>query len=538
MLYVLQINHKSMNVKILFNEKALNALFAGVSEVTEAVGSTLGPFGRNVIIDKGYGIPHVTKDGVTVARAYDTDDPVKRIGATMVKIAAARTCDEAGDGTTTATLLTEGILRNAIGMGVEKLNIREFRKGMMTALKFAEGEVTQAARPIAGDDVDAVKSVALVSTNGDEEAAAAVAEALFRVGDYGVITVEEGRDDGITVSVTNGFKWAKGLTNAYFVTDSDRMECVLAHPYILLSNEPLRYIQEILPIVQTVYSEKRSLLIVAPDMSADVMQFVVANVRQQNGLLACFVKAPGYGSIQKELLSDLAVRTGGTVVGQDTGYALNQLDMGMLGEADKAVVNVNTTNIIGGRGTDEEVTALVQSIKAQMEAADSTYDREKLQERLANITGGAAVIAVGGHSEVEVAERKDRVDDAVAAVRAAVADGVVPGGGVIQLRVYGHLRRELNDGWNASFMAGYRSVMEAVMSILEQLAVNACVEPDEAVMSMYDIDKGLNYETMKPDEAVIDPAKVFKTALTNAVSVTLQFLTTACVMAIEPEKKQ
>lgn len=527
-----------MNVKILFNEKALNALFAGVSEVTEAVGSTLGPFGRNVIIDKGYGIPHVTKDGVTVARAYDTDDPVKRIGATMVKIAAARTCDEAGDGTTTATLLTEGILRNAIGMGVEKLNIREFRKGMMTALKFAEGEVTQAARPIAGDDVDAVKSVALVSTNGDEEAAAAVAEALFRVGDYGVITVEEGRDDGITVSVTNGFKWAKGLTNAYFVTDSDRMECVLVHPYILLSNEPLRYIQEILPIVQTVYSEKRSLLIVAPDMSADVMQFVVANVRQQNGLSACFVKAPGYGSIQKELLSDLAVRTGGTVVGQDTGYALNQLDMGMLGEADKAVVNVNATNIIGGRGTDEEVTALVQSIKAQMEAADSTYDREKLQERLANITGGAAVIAVGGHSEVEVAERKDRVDDAVAAVRAAVADGVVPGGGVIQLRVYGHLRRELNDGWNASFMAGYRSVMEAVMSILEQLAVNACVEPDEAVMSMYDIDKGLNYETMQPDEAVIDPAKVFKTALTNAVSVTLQFLTTACVMAIEPEKKQ
>lgn len=526
-----------MNVKILFDREALTALYEGVSEVAKAVGSTLGPYGHNVIIDKGYGIPHVTKDGVTVARAYDTEDPVRRMGATMLKLAAARTCDDAGDGTTTATILTDGILRNAISMGIEKLNVREFRKGMQEALSLAVEEIKRMARPLAGDDVDAVRSVALISTNGDEEAAAAVAEALFRVGDYGVITVEEGSDEGVAVTVTNGFKWNRGLTNAYFVTNSDRMECVLHHPYILLSSEPINYVQSILPTVQTVYSEKRSLLIVAPDASADVMQFIVANVRQQNGLSACFVKAPGYGSMQKDLLSDLAARTGGDVVGGGTGYTLDDIDMSVLGEADKVVVNVNSTNIVGGGGSADRVEKVVAEIEAVAEAAASTYDKEKCRERIANITGGAATIAVGGRSEVEMAERKDRVDDAVAAVRAAVAEGVVPGGGVIQLLVYGMLRRSIDSGWNESFTAGYRSVMEAVYGILHQLAVNASITEDGIVMSINEENKGLNYETLEQDENIVDPAKVFRVALENAVSVTMQFLTTSCAIAIEPEKK-
>lgn len=526
-----------MNVNILFDSEALGKLYSGVQEAAKAVVSTLGPFGRNVIIDKGYGIPHVTKDGVTVARAYDTNDPIKRMGATMLKIAAAKTCDEAGDGTTTATLLTNSILRNAINMHVERLNVRDFRKGMEEALRIAVENIVKISKPIANDDINSIENVALISTNGDFEAAKAVAEAVVRVGDYGVITVEEGNDDGITVSVTNGFKWSKGLTNAYFVTNSDKMECVLHHPYILMSNEPLNYIQELLPIIQTVYSEKRSILIVAPDISSDVMQFIVANVRQKNGLSACFVKAPGYGGVQKDLLNDLAVRVGGDVVGQGTGYSISELNMSMLGSADKAVVTVNTTQIVGGSGNSESVENLIKTIRAKEESLESSYDKEKCRERLANITGGAAVISVGGRSEVEVAERKDRVDDAVAAVRAAVDEGIVPGGGVIQLRIFGILKENLENTWEESFEAGYRSIMEAVLDVVKQLSENASITEDEAVMSMNDLDMGLDYETMQQDKNIVDPAKVFRVALENAVSVSLQFLTTSCVMAIEKEEK-
>lgn len=538
-----------MDIKILYDEEAREGLYKGVKSITRAVASTLGPKGHTVIIDKGYGIPHVTKDGVTVARAYDIDDTVARMGATLVKMAAAKTCDEAGDGTTTATILTEAIIR----LGMDKLHSikspREFKEGIENACTEAVDVFNSLRQEIEPDDFARLKQIATISANGDEEIGEIITSAISQVGNDGIITVEEGDNTSeITVDITTGFQWNKGLLNPYFVTDPERVECVLDNPYVLVMGQKINYPQEILPIVQTVYTAKRALLIVAPDASNDVIKFLVTNVQQQNGLKACFVKAPGYGQVQKDMLADLAVKMGGKVVGGESGCDVEHLGTDWLGECNRATVNTTKTTLIGGAGTQDDVETRVKAIKGQIEEASNTFDKEKYRERISKLIGGAAVIYVGATSEVEMKERKDRVDDAIAATRAAIEEGYVPGGGVIQY-VTANLISEKLEGQitTPSYMAGYQVVEEALKAPFRQLCLNAGVNPDkgEAIMDMRSEIawfSGLDFDTLKlvnyVDKGVIDPVKVTRLALQNAVSVANQFLNTSCVMAEPPKENK
>lgn len=538
-----------METKILFKTEAQNALLAGVRELHDAVASTLGPRGHTVIIDKGYGVPHVTKDGVTVARAYDSDEPLKRMGATLVKMAAAKTCDEAGDGTTTATILSYALM----SIGMQKMqqvrNLHQFKQGIQDAKTLAVEKIRSLAVKIGSDDIDRVRQIATISANGDDEIGGIVASAVENVGNDGVITVEESTKSGeTTVEVTTGFQWEKGLVNPYFVTDTERLECVLDKPYVLVWGQNINYVQEILPIVQTVYTSKRALLIVAPNMNNDVLKFLITNVQQQNGLKACFVKAPGYGAMQKDLLEDLAVKVGATVVGDDYGHDCEAAGTDWLGECDRAVVSSSRTVIVGGAGKDEAVAARAESIRHQIRESGNAFDTEKYRERLSRLTGGAAVIYVGADSEVEMKERKDRVDDAIAATRAAVAEGYVAGGGMIEWQVASHLARWasfVNVNKTMDYCAGYETVIAAIKEHFRTLLRNSGVEPllVEAHLQTDDLGEGVGYSILDEDfvnlmeRGIIDPAKVTRVALENAVSVAVQFLSTSCAMADDSSVK-
>ena len=536
-----------MDTRILFKNEAQKALFDGVKELHDAVACTLGPRGHSVIIDKGYGVPHVTKDGVTVARAYDTNDPMKRMGATLVKMVAAKTCDEAGDGTTTATILSYALMKRGMELMPDVKNPHRFRAGMTHACSLASDFIRRNAIKIQEKDIDRVKQIATISSNGDVEIGEMIAAAIENVGNDGVITVEESsKNDETTIEVTKGFQWEKGLVNPYFVTDPERIECVLDNPYILIWGQNINYPQEILGIVQTVYTMKRSLLIVAPNASNDILNFLVKNVQAPSGLKACFVKAPGYGQIQKDLMEDLAVKVGAKVVGSEFGREPEQAGTDWLGECNRVVVNSTKTVIIGGAGTDLEVSERVQSIKFQIEDTANTYDKEKFRERLSRLTGGAAIIYVGAESEVEMKERKDRVDDAIAATRAALEEGYVAGGGAIQHHTALFLISVLEEhDWDADFENGVKVVIDALIAHFDTLINNAGEDNERVVNLMFaeakTVEDGYNpFENRVVNlisQGIIDPAKVTRVSLQNAVSVATQFLSTACAMAAEPEKK-
>lgn len=534
-----------MNVRILFKKDAQEALFQGIDELADAVSSTLGPKGHSVIIDKGYGVPHITKDGVTVARAYDTDDTMKRMGATLVKTVAAKTCDEAGDGTTTATILTRALIKHGMEVLPNVKNPQRFKQGMEAAKSEAVKFMQVMAKEIGEEDFDRVRQIATISSNGDEEVGCIITEAIGKVGNDGVITVEESsKGNETTVEVTTGFQWEKGLVNPYFVTDPERIEAVLDKPYILIFGQNINYPQEILPIIQTVYSAKRSVLIVAPNASNDVIKFLVTNIQQQNGLKACFVKAPGYGQIQKDLIEDLAVKVGAKAVGDEFGRSVDKLGTDWLGECDRVVVSTNRTVLVGGVGTPEDINIRVESIKHLLEDTSNAYDIEKYRERISKLTGGAAVVYVGADSEVEMKERKDRVDDAIAATRAALEEGYVPGGGTVQLRAAEHLRTdEAVENEHPDFLIGWNVVMEALLAPFYQLCENAGVNAVKMEVELLNQSTawwmGYNPVSEKIEDmfeaGIIDPAKVSRVSLENSVSVAIQFLNTSCAMSANDE---
>lgn len=534
-----------MNVKILFKTKAQQALFDGIEELAEAVASTLGPKGHSVIIDRGFGVPHITKDGVTVARAYDTDDTMKRMGATLVKTVAAKTCDEAGDGTTTATILTRALIKHGMEVLPNVKNPQRFKQGMEAAKSEAVKFMQVMAKEIGEEDFDRVRQIATISSNGDEEVGCIITEAIGKVGNDGVITVEESsKGNETTVEVTTGFQWEKGLVNPYFVTDPERIEAVLDKPYILIFGQNINYPQEILPIIQTVYSAKRSVLIVAPNASNDVIKFLVTNIQQQNGLKACFVKAPGYGQIQKDLIEDLAVKVGAKAVGDEFGRPVDKLGTDWLGECDRVVVSTNRTVLVGGVGTPDDINVRVESIKHLLEDTSNAYDIEKYRERISKLTGGAAVVYVGADSEVEMKERKDRVDDAIAATRAALEEGYVPGGGTVQLRAAEHLRTdEAVENEHPDFLIGWNVVMEALLAPFYQLCENAGVNAVKMEVELLNQSTawwmGYNPVSEKIEDmfeaGIIDPAKVSRVSLENSVSVAIQFLNTSCAMSANDE---
>lgn len=535
-----------MNVRILFKKDAQEALFQGIDELANAVSSTLGPKGHSVIIDKGYGVPHITKDGVTVARAYDTDDTMKRMGATLVKTVAAKTCDEAGDGTTTATILTRALIKHGMEVLPNVKNPQRFKQGMEAAKSEAVKFMQMMAKEIGEEDFDRVRQIATISSNGDEEVGCIITEAIGKVGNDGVITVEESsKGNETTVEVTTGFQWEKGLVNPYFVTDPERIEAVLDKPYILIFGQNINYPQEILPIIQSVYSAKRSVLIVAPNASNDVIKFLVTNIQQQNGLKACFVKAPGYGQIQKDLIEDLAVKVGAKAVGDEFGRPIDKLGTDWLGECDRVVVSTNRTVLVGGVGTPEDINVRVESIKHLLEDTSNAYDIEKYRERISKLTGGAAVVYVGADSEVEMKERKDRVDDAIAATRAALEEGYVPGGGTVQLRAAEHLRTdEAVENEHPDFLIGWNVVMEALLAPFYQLCENAGVNAVKMEVELLNQSTawwmGYNPVSEKIEDmfeaGIIDPAKVSRVSLENSVSVAIQFLNTSCAMSANDEQ--
>lgn len=534
-----------MNVRILFKKDAQEALFQGIDELADAVSSTLGPKGHSVIIDKGYGVPHITKDGVTVARAYDTDDTMKRMGATLVKTVAAKTCDEAGDGTTTATILTRALIKHGMEVLPNVKNPQRFKQGMEAAKTEAVKFIQVMAKEIGEEDFDRVRQIATISSNGDEEVGCIITEAIGKVGNDGVITVEESsKGNETTVEVTTGFQWEKGLVNPYFVTDPERIEAVLDKPYILIFGQNINYPQELISIIQTVYSAKRSVLIVAPNASNDIIKFLVTNIQQQNGLKACFVKAPGYGQIQKDLIEDLAVKVGAKAVGDEFGRPVDKLGTDWLGECDRVVVSTNRTILVGGAGTPEDINVRVESIKHLLEDTSNAYDIEKYRERISKLTGGAAVVYVGADSEVEMKERKDRVDDAIAATRAALEEGYVPGGGTVQLRAAEHLRTdEAVKAEHPDFLIGWNVVMEALLAPFYQLCENAGVNAVKMEVELLNQSTawwiGYNPVSEKIEDmfeaGIIDPAKVSRVSLENSVSVAIQFLNTSCAMSANDE---
>lgn len=553
-----------MESRILFGKEVREALFEGIRELSDAVTTTLGPLGHTVVLNRGYNLPYVTKDGVTVARAYETNDTVKGMGAMLVKMAAAKTCDEAGDGTTTTVLLARRIIEEGIkslSSGDKFMNAREFRKGMEDGLQIALDKLKFLSHTIAEDDFDTIRKIALVSANGDEEIAELIVNAVSQVGRDGVITVEESPNRSeMSVEVTTGFHWNKGLISPYFVTDPERVECVLDNPYIMVLNNRINYLQEIVNVVQDVYTEHRALLIVAPDISPDALKFLTQNIQRGN-LKAAFVKAPGYGQIQKELMEDLACRVGTIAMDADVYSSPIQL-----GGAPRVIISSNQTIIVGGKGEPDRVSERVSGIRYQLESATNAFDKEKLRERIAYLTGGTAVLYVCGESEVELKERKDRVDDAVAAVKSALEEGYVAGCGVCATQLAVSIIESDNDLDTYSTLEGKVCIARALYSVNRTILENAGIKPEEEnepcdwddwSHDVYWLNsnaghpepKGFVEEFNKSvdpitglvenvfDNGIIDPTKVLRCALTNAVSVAIQFLNTDCIIATPVEQK-
>ncbi len=526
-----------MAKEIKFTTAAREELKKGVDALADAVKVTLGPKGRNVIIDKKFGAPHITKDGVSVAREVELEDPFQNMGAQLVKEVASKTGDDAGDGTTTATVLAQAIINVGLKNVTAGANPMDLKRGIDKAVATVVGAIKNMSQEV-GDDFKKIEDVARVSANNDDTIGRLIAEAMEKVKKEGVITVDEAKGTETTIEVVEGMQFDRGYISPYFVTDPDKMQCAMDQPFILLYDKKISNLKDLLPILEQTAQSGRGLLIIAEDVEQDALATLVVN-RLRGSLKVCAVKAPGFGDRRKEMLEDIAILTGGNVISADKGMALNTATMQDLGTASTVTVTKENTTIVNGAGDKDAIAARVAQIKAQIAQTTSDYDREKLQERLAKLAGGVAVLHIGAPSEVEMKEKKDRVDDALSATRAAIAEGIVPGGGVAYIRSLDAL--EGLKGENEDETTGIEIVRRAIEEPLRQIANNAGVEGAVVVQKVREGkgDYGYNARTDVYENllaaGVIDPAKVTRVALENAASIAGMFLTTECVIADKKE---
>ena len=527
-----------MAKEIKFNIEAREELKKGVDALANAVKVTLGPKGRNVIIEKKFGAPHITKDGVSVAKEVELEDAFQNMGAQLVKEVASKTGDDAGDGTTTATVLAQAIVNVGLKNVTAGANPMDLKRGIDKAVACVVENIKSQAQEV-NDDMAKIESVARISANNDGEIGKLIAEAMEKVKREGVITVEEAKGTDTTVEIVEGMQFDRGYISPYFVTDTEKMECQMENPYILIFDKKISSLKEMLPILESSAQSGRPLLIIAEDVDSEALATLVVN-RLRGSLKICAVKAPGFGDRRKEMLEDIAVLTGGVVISEEKGLKLESTTIDMLGRAEKVTVNKENTTIVNGMGDKEAIAARVAQIKAQIEKTTSDYDREKLQERLAKLAGGVAVLYIGAASEVEMKEKKDRVDDALSATRAAIAEGIVPGGGVAYIRAISSLEGLKGD--NEDETTGIEIVKRAIEEPLRQIVANAGVEGAVVVQKVKDGkgDFGYNARTGEYENffaaGVIDPAKVTRVALENAASIAGMFLTTECVIADKKEE--
>lgn len=528
-----------MAKQIEFNIDARDQLKKGVDALANAVKVTLGPKGRNVIIEKKFGAPQITKDGVTVAKEIELDCPFENMGAQLVKEVASKTNDDAGDGTTTATVLAQSIISVGLKNVTAGANPMELKRGIDKAVAKVVESLKKQSTAI-GKDLQKIENVAKISANGDETIGKLIAEAMGKVNKEGVITVEEAKGTETYVDVVEGMQFDRGYISPYFVTDTEKMEAGLENPYILISEKKISMIDEgLLNILQTALKSGRPLLIIAEDLEGEALTTLVVN-RLRSGLKIAAVKAPGFGDRRKEMLEDIAILTGGTVISEERGLDLSTVTMDMLGTADKVTINKDNTTIVNGAGNKKAIASRVSQIKAQIEKTTSDYDREKLQERLAKLAGGVAVLYVGAPSEVEMKEKKDRVDDALSATRAAIEEGTVPGGGTAYIRAIAALKGLKGDTDDET--TGIEIIKRAIEEPLRQI-VNNCGKEGAVVVQKVSEGKGdfgynarLDvYENLNA-AGVIDPTKVTRVALENAASIAGMFLTTECIIADKKEE--
>ncbi len=522
---------------IIYSASSRQALMAGVDKLANAVKATLGPKGRNIIIEKKFGSPLVTKDGVTVAKEIDLKDKQENIGAQMVKDVASKTSDVAGDGTTTATVLTQAMLREglkAVGTGV---NVMELKKGIDKAVSSVVAEIESSSEPVAGK---AVEQVGTVSANNDETVGMLIAEAMDKVGKDGVITVEESKTMDTTLEIVEGMQFDRGYLSPYFVTDSERMEAILEDCYILAHEKKISSMKDLLPLLEQIAKNSKPLLIISEDVEGEALATLVVN-RLRGTLHICAVKAPGFGDRRKRMLEDIAILSGGKCFTEDLGIKIENIQLSDLGRAKKIVITKDNTTIVEGAGSASEIEGRVKQIRREIEDTTSDYDREKLQERLAKLVGGVAVIKVGAATETELKEKKARVEDAVHATKAAVEEGVVPGGGVAYIRAIASLSKLKG---NDDFMAGVKIVRRALEEPARQIANNCGVEGSVIVENIKKRkgNEGFNARTEKYEDllkaGILDPAKVTRTALQNAASAAATLLTTEAMIYELPEDKK
>ena len=527
-----------MAKEIKFDTDARELLKSGVDQLANAVKVTLGPKGRNVVIGKKFGAPQITKDGVTVAKEVELEDNFENAGAQLVKSVASKTGDDAGDGTTTATILTQAIVNEGLKNVTAGANPMDLKRGIDKAVNKVV-EYIKANAEVVGDNYDKIEQVATVSANNDPEIGKLLADAMRKVSKDGVITIEESKTRDTSIGVVEGMQFDRGYLSGYFVTDTDKMECVMDDPYILIYDKKISNLKEFLPVLQPAAESGRPLLVIAEDVDSEALTTLVVN-RLRGGLKICAVKAPGFGDRRKAMLEDIAVLTGGVVISEDKGLKLEQATLEMLGTARKVTISKDNTTIVNGAGEKENIQARVAQIKNEIENTTSSYDKEKLQERLAKLAGGVAVLYVGANSEVEMKEKKDRVDDALCATRAAMEEGVVVGGGTTYIRA----QQELANlkGANADEQTGINIVCRAIEEPLRQIVYNAGGEGAVVVNKVRESkgDFGYNaradvYEDLRA-KGVIDPAKVARVALENAASIAGMFLTTECLIVDKPEE--
>ncbi len=534
--------------EIFFADEARQKIKAGIDKLANAVKATMGPGGRNVVLERKFGSPVVTKDGVTVAKEIELPDPVENIGAQLVKEVAQKTADKAGDGTTTATVLAQAIFNDGLKFITAGDNAIEVKRGIDEAVKIIVDELKNISKPV--ETKEQITQVATISANYDREIGELIAEAMDKVGKEGVITVEEAKGLETTLEVVEGMQFDRGYLSPYFVTDPDKMECVLENPYILIYGKKISNIRELLPVLEGVAREGRPLLIIAEDVEGEALATLVVN-KLRGTLQVCAVKAPGFGERRKAMLQDIAILTGGTAILEDLGIKLENVTLDMLGQADKVVVDKEHTTIIGGKGKAEDIEGRIKQIKAEFEKATSEYDKEKLQERLAKLAGGVAIIKVGAATEAELKEKKARVEDALHATRAAVEEGIVPGGGtalIAAAQKLNDLIKKFDENGEVDKKHGVEIVKKAVESPLRQIADNAGYSGQVVVEKVKELinEKGHEYgfnarkgEFENLVEAgIIDPTKVERVALQNAASAAGLLLTTEATVTEIPEKEE
>ena len=529
-----------MAKQIFFNLDARNRMKRGVDTLADAVKVTLGPKGRNVVIEKKFGAPAVTKDGVTVAKEIELEDPIENMGAQMVKEVASKTADVAGDGTTTATVLAQSIITEGLKNVAAGANPMDIKRGIDKAVDIVVENLKSLSQTV-GSDNKKIERVASISANNDAEIGKLIAEAMQKVGKDGVITVEEAKGTETSIDIVEGMQFDRGYISPYFVTNADKMECELQNPFILIYDKKVSAMKDILHILEKVAQQGAPLLIIAEDLEGEAMATLVVN-KLRGTLKVAAVKAPGFGDRRKEMLQDIAILTKGIVISEEQGFKLENADLTYLGRAERVTIDKDNTIVVGGKGKKDDINARISQIKTQIESTTSDYDREKLQERLAKLSGGVAVLNVGAATEVEMKEKKDRVDDALHATRAAVEEGIVPGGGIAFIRAIESLDKK--KGVNEDETTGIAIIRRALEAPLRTIVYNAGIEGSIVVQKVREGkgDFGYNARTDNYEKllsaGVIDPTKVARVALENAASIAGMLLTTECVVADKPKKEE